>query len=214
MPQSNPLLRQGEDEELIVRARVGDEIALRRLLTRYRPMAIARARSQFLVGADRDDLVQEAMIGLYQAIRDFDDRRGMSFRGFAELCVTRQLADAIRGAGRHKHRALNSYVSFSDPAGGAQGAETVVDDLVPMRGSGDPADIVIARERLRSLQLHVREALSELETQVLRLHIEGGSHQQIADRLQRQAKSVDNTLQRIRRKVEGHLMARELAEAG
>jgi RNA polymerase sporulation-specific sigma factor len=214
VPTSNPTVRRSDDEALVKFARAGDEIALHRLLTRYRPMVHARAQSYFLPGADRDDVIQEAWVGLYQAIRDFDNRHGVPFRGFAEICVTRQVTTAIKAAGRCKHGPLNSYVSLATPVGGPDAGAGVLGDLVPAVGVGDPADIVIARERLRALQRHVCDALSELEAQVLSLHMEGRGQQEIADRLQRHAKSVDNTLQRVRRKVEGHLVARGLAEAG
>lgn len=214
MRHPNPALRRTEDEQLVELARAGHELALHRLLNRYRPMVQVKASVFFLPGADREDVVQEATIGFYQAIRDFDGQHGMAFRGFAELCVNRQLTTAIKSAGRRKHGPLNSYVSFATPVEDADGGDAVLGDLLSQGGAADPADIVIAKERLRGLQGHVCEVLSELEAQVLTLHIEGRGHREIAEHLHRHAKSVDNTLQRVRRKVEGHLVARELAEAG
>ena len=173
-----------------------------------------KARSYFLVGADREDIVQEGMIGLYKAVRDFDPAHETSFRGFAELCVTRQIITAIKTATRQKHGPLNNYVSFSRPVTGEDDGERVLADVLPTRAVSDPADLVISAERIRALQSHVDEVLSDLETEVLRLYVEGKSYQEIAERLQRHVKSIDNALQRIKKKLEGHLRARTEADAG
>ncbi|MCU1602606.1 MAG: polymerase, sigma-24 subunit, subfamily [Frankiales bacterium] len=202
------------DNELVQAARCGDDGALAELLTKYRAFARVKARSYFLVGADREDIVQEGMIGLYKAIRDFNPDMQSSFRAFAELCVTRQIITAIKTATRQKHGPLNNYVSFSRPVGSDDDGERVLGDVIPTVAISDPADLVISAERIRALQAHFDEVLSDLETEVLRLYVEGKSYQEIAERLQRHVKSIDNALQRIKRKLEGHLQAREVADAG
>jgi RNA polymerase sporulation-specific sigma factor len=202
------------DDELVLAARSGDENALCDLLNKYRAFARVKARSYFLVGADREDIVQEGMIGLYKAIRDFNPDMQSSFRAFAELCVTRQIITAIKTATRQKHGPLNNYVSFERPVGGDDDGERVLGDVLPSRAISDPADLVISAERIRALQAHFDEVLSDLETEVLRLYVEGKSYQEIAERLQRHVKSIDNALQRIKRKLEGHLRERTVADAG
>jgi RNA polymerase sporulation-specific sigma factor len=202
------------DDELVMAARSGDDGALCDLLNKYRAFARVKARSYFLVGADREDIVQEGMIGLYKAIRDFNPDMQSSFRAFAELCVTRQIITAIKTATRQKHGPLNNYVSFSRPVSGDDDGERVLGDVIPTTAISDPADLVISAERIRALQAHFDEVLSDLETEVLRLYVEGKSYQEIAERLQRHVKSIDNALQRIKRKLEGHLRERSIADAG
>jgi RNA polymerase sporulation-specific sigma factor len=201
------------DEDLVLAARSGDDAALTTLLTKYRAFARVKARSYFLVGADREDIVQEGMIGLYKAIRDFNGEMESSFRSFAELCVTRQIITAIKTATRQKHGPLNNYVSFERPVGGDDDGDRVLGDVLPTVAISDPADLVISAERIRALQAHFDEVLSDLETEVLRLYVEGKSYQEIAERLQRHVKSIDNALQRIKRKLEGHLRERAVADA-
>ena len=202
------------DDDLVLAARSGDDAALCELLNKYRAFARVKARSYFLVGADREDIVQEGMIGLYKAIRDFNPDMQSSFRAFAELCVTRQIITAIKTATRQKHGPLNNYVSFSRPVSGDDDGERVLGDVIPTVAISDPADLVISAERIRALQAHFDEVLSDLETEVLRLYVEGKSYQEIAERLQRHVKSIDNALQRIKRKLEGHLRERSVADAG
>ncbi|HWH27543.1 MAG TPA: RNA polymerase sporulation sigma factor SigH [Mycobacteriales bacterium] len=202
------------DEQLVAAARAGDDGALSTLLTKYRAFARVKARSYFLVGADREDIVQEGMIGLYKAIRDFNGEMETSFRAFAELCVTRQIITAIKTATRQKHGPLNNYVSFSRPVGNDDEGERVLADVLPTVAISDPADLVISAERIRALQAHFDEVLSDLETEVLRLYVEGKSYQEIAERLQRHVKSIDNALQRIKRKLECHLRERAVADTG
>ncbi len=202
------------DDELVMLARTGDDNALCELLNKYRAFARVKARSYFLVGADREDIVQEGMIGLYKAIRDFNPDMQTSFRAFAELCVTRQIITAIKTATRQKHGPLNNYVSFERPVGGDDEGDRVLGDVIPTVAISDPADLVISAERIRALQMHFDEVLSDLETEVLRLYVEGKSYQEIAERLQRHVKSIDNALQRIKKKLEGHLQARAVADAG
>jgi RNA polymerase sporulation-specific sigma factor len=205
------------DEELATAAQTGSEdaaLAEATLLTRYRPFVRAKARSYFLVGGDDQDVVQEGMIGLFKAIRDYDSAEQMSFRGFAELCVTRQLITAVKSATRFKHGPLNSYVSFSRTIGDDDEGERVLADVLPASPQDDPAERLTSAERVRDLQAYVDDALSDLEVEVLRMYVEGRSYVEIAEILSRRTKSVDNALQRIKRKIDGHLREREVAERG
>jgi RNA polymerase sporulation-specific sigma factor len=194
------------DDDLAVRAQSGDRLAQQTLIERYRRFARAKGRGYFLVGGDSDDVEQEALIGLYKAIRDYMPERQASFRAFAELCITRQIITAIKTATRQKHQPLNQYVSIS----GARDtddrpSDRVVEDLLDDSPSSDPADQVVSGERLDSLRSAMAEMLSGLEVDVLRLYVEGKSYQEIGDTLGRHVKSIDNALQRIKRKVDAHL---------
>ncbi len=205
------------DEELARTAQSsGKDAALAEatLLNRYRSFVRAKARSYFLVGGDEQDVVQEGMIGLFKAIRDYDDAEQMSFRGFAELCVTRQLITAVKTATRFKHGPLNTYVSFSRSVGDDDEGERVLADVLPASPQDDPAERLTSAERVRDLQAYVDDALSDLEVEVLRMYVEGRSYVEIAEILSRRTKSVDNALQRIKRKIDGHLREREVAEQG
>jgi RNA polymerase sporulation-specific sigma factor len=205
---------EGGDDELVAAARAGDDRALATLLDKYRGFARSKAHSYFLVGADREDIIQEGMIGLYKAIRDFNPDLQTSFRAFAELCITRQVITAIKTATRQKHGPLNNYVSFSRPVLTDDEGERTLGDLLPTSAVCDPADLVISAERIRALQEHFDTVLSDLEAEVLRLYVDGKSYQEIAEVLQRHVKSIDNALQRIKRKLDGHLRARDLADTG
>src|SRR4051794_4567006 len=212
-----PVLRtpvEGGDEALVAAARAGDDRALAELLEKYRGFARAKAHSYFLVGADREDIIQEGMIGLYKAVRDFNPDMQTSFRAFAELCITRQVITAIKTANRQKHGPLNNYVSFSRPVLADDDGERCLGDVLPVTSISDPADLVISAERIRALQEHFDTVLSDLEAEVLRLYVDGKSYQEIAEVLKRHVKSIDNALQRIKRKLDGHLRAREIADAG
>lgn len=196
------------EQELLVRARQGDAAATTELITRYRTLAASKARNYFLLGSDADDVVQEAMIGLYQAVRDYDPTRSPSFRAFAELCMTRSILTAIRASHRFKHSPLTSSLSLDSPSTAPGTEGLTLADLVPAVESDDPAHTVISAQQLRALQEHVDQVLSDLEAQVLRHHMEGKSYDEIAAMLQRHVKSVDNALQRIKRKLQAHLDAR------
>ena len=200
------------DAELVERYRAGDTDALLVLLERYRRFAAVRARSYFLVGGDSDDIEQEGMIGLFKAARDFRGDRESSFRAFAELCITRQVITAVKSATRHKHKPLNQYVSLSGVRGGDDAAERSVEDLLDPHAVADPADTVISNERMAAMRRSIGETLSGLEVEVLRLYVEGKSYQEISAQLGRHVKSIDNALQRIKRKLEGHLSEDEPAE--
>ena len=194
-----------EDEELVARWQAGDADALELLLQRYRRFARSKARTYFLVGADADDVEQEGLIGLYKAARDFRADRQSSFRAFAELCVTRQVISAIKAATRQKHQPLNRYVSISGVRGSDDPGEGSVEDLLDDHRITDPADEVISREQIKSMRLSMAESLSGLEVDVLRLYVEGKSYQEIGCHLGRHVKSIDNALQRIKRKLDHHL---------
>ncbi len=211
MPQSSASFSDISDEMLVRHFHEGDVEALDLLLERYRRFAGAKARGYFLAGGDNDDLQQEAMIGLFKAIRDF--RHGQSsFRAFAELCVTRQIMTAIKGACRQKHQPLNRYVSLwglrviDDPS------ERLVEELFDQRVP-DPADEVVSLEGQAAMRAALATMLSSLEVDVLRLHLDGCSYQEISDRLGRHTKAVDNALQRIKRKLEAHLTAATVAQS-
>jgi RNA polymerase sporulation-specific sigma factor len=206
-----PLTEIGDDE-LALRYREGDDDALNVLLERYRRFARAKARGYFLVGADSDDIEQEGMIGLYKAVRDFRSDRQASFRAFAELCITRQIITAIKAATRQKHQPLNQYVSISGVRGGDDANERSVEELLNDHHEADPADQVVSLERMRVMRRSMAEMLSGLEVDVLRLYVEGKSYQEISAQLGRHVKSIDNALQRIKRKLDVHLQARAFAE--
>jgi RNA polymerase sporulation-specific sigma factor len=200
------------DDELVARFRDGDQDALGVLLERYRRFARAKARGYFLIGADNDDIEQEGMIGLYKAARDFRPDRQASFRAFAELCITRQVITAIKTATRQKHQPLNQYVSISGVRGSDDPGERSVESLLDDHAMPDPADEVVSKERMDNMRRSMAEMLSGLEVDVLRLYVEGKSYQEIGDQLGRHVKSIDNALQRIKRKLDVHLQERDASE--
>jgi RNA polymerase sporulation-specific sigma factor len=192
------------DEQLVLRARAGEEAAWDLLLRRHGGLAQQRAAAYFLAGAERDDLLQEALIGLCLAVRDFDPDAGSSFRTFAGLCVTRQVVNAVRAAARRKHAPLNDYVPLQAPAAAG---ERALAEVIPAPASSDPALAVLHAEQVTRLRERVGRTLSPLEAEVLGLHVEGVGYRDIATRLHRGPKSVDNTLQRARRKLTRHVEA-------
>jgi RNA polymerase sporulation-specific sigma factor len=201
------------DVELVARFQEGCQGALQVVMTRYRRFARAKARNYFLVGADHDDVEQEALIGLYKAARDFRPEHLASFQAFAELCITRQIITAIKTATRQKHQALNQYVSLSGSRPGDDNGERSVEELIQVhRHDADPADRVIAAERFAAMRGRMAEVLSSLEIDVLQLYIEGRSYQEIGEQLDRHVKSIDNALQRIKRKLGMHLAERDEAD--
>lgn len=197
-----------EDEQVVELVKSGDEIALEYLIKKYRNFVRAKARSYFLIGADREDIVQEGMIGLYKAIRDFRPDKLASFRAFAELCITRQIITAIKTATRQKHIPLNSYVSLNKPIFDEDSDRTLLDILSGAKVS-DPEELVISREEFVHIEQKMGEFLSELEWNVLMFYLEGKSYQEIADDLNRHVKSIDNALQRVKRKLERYLDKRD-----
>jgi RNA polymerase sporulation-specific sigma factor len=193
------------DDQLVARFQDGDGDALNALLERYRRFARAKARGYFIVGGDADDIEQEGMIGLFKAARDFRADRQSSFRAFAELCITRQVITAIKTATRQKHQPLNRYVSISGVRGSDDPGERSVEDLLHDHHVADPADEVVSAERMDAMRASMAKMLSVLEVDVLRLYVEGKSYQEISEHLGRHVKSIDNALQRIKRKLDIHI---------
>ena len=187
------------DEEAVVLAQGGDGQALAYLLNKYKNFVRSKARSYFLIGADHEDIVQEGMIGLYKAIRDFQPSRLSTFRSFAELCVKRQIITAIKAATRQKHVPLNSYVSLNKPLYDEESDRTLL-DVIEGRVT-NPEDLYISQEDLARIQTQISEVLSDLERQVLEAFMDGKSYQEIAELLGRHVKSIDNALQRVKRKL-------------
>jgi RNA polymerase sporulation-specific sigma factor len=196
------------DEDIVEAYRDGNSFALEYLITKYHYFVRAKARSYFLVGADREDIVQEGMIGLYKAVRDFREDKLASFKAFAELCITRQIITAIKTATRQKHIPLNSYVSLDKPIYDEDSDRTLLDVISGSRVT-DPEEMIINRESFTGLEDKMGEILSPLEQCVLMLYLEGRSYQEISSDLGRHLKSIDNALQRVKRKVEKYLVARE-----
>lgn len=197
------------DEEVVHLAKNGDIKAQEYLINKYKNFVRAKARSYFLIGADREDIIQEGMIGLYKAIRDFRQDKLSSFRAFAELCITRQIITAIKTATRQKHIPLNSYVSLNKPIYDEESDRTLLDILSGAKVS-DPEELIISREELVSIESKIGEVLSGLEWEVLKSYLDGKSYQEIACDLDRHAKSIDNALQRVKRKLEKYLKVREI----
>ncbi|MZP30237.1 RNA polymerase sporulation sigma factor SigH [Heliobacterium undosum] len=196
------------DEEVVEMAKEGDEEALEYLINKYKNFVRAKARSYFLIGADREDIIQEGMIGLYKAIRDFRCDKLSSFRAFAELCITRQIITAIKTATRQKHIPLNSYVSLNKPIYDEDSDRTLL-DVISGTKITDPEELIISREEFDDIEEKMGEILSSLEWKVLMSYLEGKSYQEIAVDLKRHVKSIDNALQRVKRKLEKYLENRD-----
>ena len=192
------------DEDIVALCRNGDNVAEEYLLNKYKNFVRSKARSYFLIGADHEDIVQEGMIGLYKAIRDFRPDKLSSFRAFAELCITRQIITAIKTATRQKHIPLNSYVSLNKPLYDEESDRTLLDVIIEGRAT-NPEELIIGQEDLSSINHKIDEVLSGLEQEVLRAYLDGKSYQEIADNLGRHVKSIDNALQRVKRKLEKYL---------
>jgi RNA polymerase sporulation-specific sigma factor len=197
------------DERVMELARQGYAHALDVLMTRYRDLVKRKVRSYFMVGADEEDLIQEGMIGLFKAVRDYRRERCDSFQAFADLCITRQIITAIKTASRLKHQPLNTYVSLNRPVYLQEDPDRVLMDLLSESSMRDPVEMVIGQEEVQGLLRCVRSELSGLETAVLHLYMDGNTYQEIADILGRQVKSVDNALQRVKRKIDYHLSVRD-----
>ena len=195
---------QMNDEEIVSLCHDGNTEAEEYLLNKYKNFVRSKARSYFLIGADHEDIVQEGMIGLYKAIRDYKQEKLSSFRAFAELCITRQIITAIKTATRQKHIPLNSYVSLNKPLYDEESDRTLLDII--MEGSaGNPEDLIINQENLGNIHQKINEVLSGLEQEVLAAYLDGKSYQEIAETLGRHVKSIDNALQRVKRKLEKYL---------
>ncbi|WP_456277098.1 RNA polymerase sporulation sigma factor SigH [Bacillus sp. AK128] len=199
-----------EDEILVDYVHQGDTDALDYLINKYRNFVRAKARSYFLIGADREDIIQEGMIGLYKAIRDFKEDKLSSFKAFAELCITRQIITAIKTATRQKHIPLNSYVSLDKPIYDEESDRTLM-DVISGAKILDPEELIINQEEFDDIEVKMAELLSDLERKVLVLYLDGQSYQEISEELNRHVKSIDNALQRVKRKLERYLELRELS---
>ena len=189
------------DEEVVEMAQNGDGDALVYLLNKYKNFVRSKARSYFLIGADHEDIVQEGMIGLFKAIRDFNAERLASFRAFSELCITRQIITAIKTATRQKHLPLNSYISLNKPIYDEESDRTLMDVIVA-GGTQSPEELIIGQENMKSIREQAGKVLSPLEQEVLACYMDGKSYQEIAEKLNRRVKSIDNALQRVKRKLE------------
>ena len=200
---------QESDEEIVKLAKSGEEFATEFLINKYKNFVRVKAKSYFLVGADREDIIQEGMIGLYKAIRDFRADKLSSFRAFAELCITRQIITAIKTATRQKHIPLNSYISLNKPIYDEDSDRTMLDILSGTKIT-DPEEVFISHELSDDLRERIQENLSELESQVLLSYLEGKSYQEMAKELNRHVKSIDNALQRVKRKIEKTLGEKQI----
>ena len=205
--------RELEDLQLVIRARNGDQVALDALIRRYTGFVRLKASSYFLAGGESDDLIQEGLIGLYKAVRDFRADKETSFRSFAELCITRQIITAIKTATRFKHAPLNTYVSFSQTPAGQDDGECTLGDALPGPGVDDPAVCVISTQELQSLVFCLGTGLSPLESDALRFYLEGNSYEEMAELLGCDTKTIDNALQRVKRKVLQHQSERQVIDS-
>ena len=196
-----------DDELLVDRVQKGDSEALDYLIHKYRNFVRAKARTYFLIGADKEDVVQEGMIGLFKAIRDYREDKLTSFKAFAELCITRQIITAIKTATRQKHIPLNSYVSLDKPIYDEESDRTLMDVITGVKVM-DPEELIINQEEFDYIELKMGELLSDLERKVLSLYLDGQSYQEISEELNRHVKSIDNALQRVKRKLERYLEVR------
>ena len=208
--QSNPRL-EPDDVTLVALSRRGRTDATDKLIRRYQGFVRLKASSYFLVGGDADDLVQEGMLGLYKAIRDYRTDRESSFRNFAELCITRQIITAVKTATRNKHAPLNQYVSFGQTPAANGESETTIEEVLPGPAAFDPLNQAISSEELASLVTCLKGSLSEMESSVLGFYLEDRSYEEVASRLGCDTKTVDNALQRAKRKVSRHLETRDVA---
>ncbi len=211
LSDNNVQYMQLEDEEIIELVHKGESEALDFLIHKYRNFVRAKARSYFLIGADREDIVQEGMIGLFKAIRDFKEDKLSSFKAFAELCITRQIITAIKTATRQKHIPLNSYVSLDKPIYDEESDRTLM-DVISGAKVLDPEELIINQEEFDHIEIKMAELLSDLERKVLALYLDGQSYQEISEELNRHVKSIDNALQRVKRKLERYLEIREFSQ--
>ncbi|MGM0838849.1 MAG: RNA polymerase sporulation sigma factor SigH [Bacillota bacterium] len=207
--KTSRVLELMDDEQVVEHVHLGDSEALDYLINKYKNFVRAKARSYFLIGADREDIVQEGMIGLYKAIRDFREDKLTSFKAFAELCITRQIITAIKTATRQKHIPLNSYVSLDKPIYDEESDRTLM-DVISGAKVMDPEELIINQEEFDDIEVKMAELLSDLERKVLVLYLDGRSYQEISEDLNRHVKSIDNALQRVKRKLERYLELREI----
>lgn len=209
-PRTNPRL-EPDDQRLVALAKAGNDEATDQLIRRYQRFVRLKASSYFLVGGDSDDLIQEGMVGLYKAIRDYRTDRESSFRNFAELCITRQIITAVKTATRNKHAPLNQYVSFGQSPSANGETETTMEEILPGPAAFDPVNQAISSEELSCLVSCLQGTLSEMEASVLGYYLEDRSYEDVAQLLDCDTKTVDNALQRVKRKITKHLESRDVA---
>lgn len=210
LPIAQKKLKRLPDEEIIEHVHQGDNNALNYLIRKYRSFVWAKSRTYFLIGGDHEDIIQEGMIGLYKAIRDFDQDKLNSFKGFAELCITRQIITAIKSATRQKHMPLNSYVSLNKPIYDEESERTLLDVIGASR-KFDPLELLIVQEKYIYTRLKLAELLSDLESKVLFLYLDGCTYQEMSEKLDRHEKSIDNALQRVKRKLDSLVKSKQLS---
>lgn len=196
------------DDKILEQIKCGNNFALEFLINKYKNFVRSKAKTYFLIGADKEDIVQEGMIGLFKAIRDFNDEKSVSFRAFAEICITRQIITAIKTATRQKHMPLNSYISLNKPVFEEEGERALIETINNDRNS-DPEYLFISKEELNGIEGKMNEILSPLELEVLYSYLNGSSYQEIAVTLDKPVKSIDNALQRVKKKLEKYLKQRK-----
>ncbi|WP_042145357.1 RNA polymerase sporulation sigma factor SigH [Paucisalibacillus sp. EB02] len=207
--KDNDKLLTLDDDDILELVHQGDNQALDYLIHKYKNFVRAKARTYFLIGADKEDIIQEGMIGLYKAIRDYNEDKLTSFKAFAELCITRQIITAIKTATRQKHIPLNSYVSLDKPIYDEESDRTLL-DIIAGSTEIDPQELLVNQEKFGDMEIKLSELLSEFERGVLRLYLEGRTYQEISAELKRHVKSIDNALQRVKRKLEQLMEANEV----
>ncbi len=208
-PETPSQYNKLSDEEIVAIAKSGDSIATDYIINKYKNFVKSRARTYFLIGADKEDIIQEGMIGLYKAIRDYDTTKPASFRGFAEICITRQIITAIKTATRQKHIPLNSYISLNKSVYDEE-SERMMIDMIAEKENFNPEEIMITKEHFSSILTKMSEVLSKFEWKVMNLFLDGKSYSEIAKRLDKSEKSIDNALQRIKKKVEKYLQTKNV----
>ncbi len=204
--------RNMDDEDIVEAAQNNNDVALEYLIYKYKSYVKLKARSYYLIGADKEDIIQEGMIGLYKAIRDYDRDRNTTFRAFAEICITRQIITAIKTATRQKHIPLNSYISLNKPVYNEESDRTLLDILSGIKVC-DPEELMIGKEELDLIETKMGESLSELEMEVFMSYVDGMTYQEIAKDLDKHVKCVDNALQRVKKKLEKILVYNGLTKA-
>lgn len=204
--QTDKQLKALSDEELVLRSRDGDRDALDFLITKYKNIVRHKANSYFLIGADKEDIIQEGLIGLYKGIRDFNEDKQVTFKSFAELCITRQIITAIKTATRQKHIPLNSSISLDKPIGDEDQVSTLL-DMISASHLDDPQEVMVSKESVIFIESQIDDILSPFEKQVLAMYLDDCTYQEMSLALQKEMKSIDNALQRIKRKLENHILS-------
>ena len=192
-------------DDTLARAQQGDNRALEFVIQKYRSFVRFKSKSYFLIGGDREDLVQEGMIGLYEAIRDYNPQKHSTFKSFADVCITRQIITAVKTATRQKHIPLNSYISLNKVLTDDESSDKTLLDILSQTSINDPEEMIIDREKMTGIKDRLREVLSSLEREALSLYLQGDSYNEISGKIGKHVKSIDNALQRVKRKLEKYL---------